>query len=117
MSIWTEGYELLKSPDAGLAETLTRNPAGVTADGIAVEDCIFQETTLARDRSRGDSTMRTGVLEIPEERTVLLADTWTIGNELWQVVTLGRVQNGKRIAELRRDDKRETIASRRDKYQ
>jgi hypothetical protein len=81
------------------AEAVTRYALGVTASSTATTG-IFTETEPTQDKTRGESNARVGDLLLAESVTVDPRDTWLIGGEVWQTLSVSGPQHGMRTLKL-----------------
>lgn len=83
------------------ADSVTRYPLGDTAAGEPVT-AIWEEDDPQQLLKSGKESERMGTLSIAEDQTADDRDRWLINSEIWDAVTVGRIEEGMKTVRVKR---------------
>lgn len=91
-----------------LARSITRNIAGSTSNTATVTG-VFVPHMVSREETPNDQQTHTASLHLDKDQAATIDDTWVIGGDTWQTVSVGDDHGvGMRELMLRRIDKKQT---------
>ena len=94
-----------------LARSITRNIAGSTSDTDTVTG-VFVPHLVSREETPNDQQTHTASLYLDRSQAATVDDTWNIGGDDWQTVSIGDDPGmGMKELMIRRIDKRQTARS------